>query len=380
MNCFKIFQVLVLAFLILACSRGNALETQVKKVEPSIERALWIDGMLVQPLDIIEWEGKEWILLESFDYIARRYSYSLANLNSEERVLLSDLNQVESPIKFSKLVLGIKEIVFFGGVDGKVVKYAYDSLGVVKSEPVLELSAKETIQGLYFYENKLYVVLSRLGIHRLAIIDVSERKISAVDLGGHKFSRIWDFSVQGGSLVVLGELAFLDDPLSKLRYFELDLSSARMLQYRIPRLKDEAILSARIIGRDKIGIIFTALRYSIPRVYKKKDKELSFALIYEDETQVIQNVVLFSACGEIGQVSMVMSKGIQSNPFVKIGQVRHDLYPKIENQMLYRRLFVLEEGERAKIGVEFDEVIEYTATRGVAVYNVDDSFCSRVKK
>lgn len=90
-------------------------------MQPSIDRALLIDGISVLPLDIIEWEGEEWMLIESFGYVTRGYSYFLANLNSRERFLIAGLNQVESPLNFSNLVLGMEKVVFSCFSDGKVV-------------------------------------------------------------------------------------------------------------------------------------------------------------------------------------------------------------------------------------------------------------------
>lgn len=381
MNCITRFSVLVLALFILACSRGNAVEIQEKKIQPSIGRALFLDGILIQPLDIVEWKGEEWLIIESFGYIAREYSYFLANLASGERFLIAGLSQAGLPLKFSNFVLGMKEASFFGVVDGKVIKYSYDRLGVIRQEPVVELDAKDTVQSLYFYKDKLYVVVSRRGFPSLAIIDVDTRKVNAVEVGAHKFSKIWDFSVTEGSLLLLGSLAFVDDSYSAIRYFELDMNSGAVLQYQIPIYKKEAILSARIInGGDQIGLMYVSRGGRKARVYKKKNEELSFSLSYADETSGIEDVVLFSACGGVGQVSVVTSNGdVGLRPFLTMGKVKHDLYPEIENQIFYKNLFVLEEGEEPKIGVEFVEIIDYKARSGVAVYNVDDSLCSRVK-
>lgn len=227
----------------------------------------------------------------------------------------------------------------------------------------------------------MYVVLSRIGIASLAIIDVSKGEINAVEIGGHKFSRIWDFSVGDGSLMVLGSSAFVDDPYSNLRYFELDLNSGGVLQYYVPANKEEAIESAKILnGGDKIGLINSSPGERKPRVCEKRSGENSFFLIYTDETSEIEDVVLFSACGMVGRVSMVVSNHVRSYPFLTVGQVKYDLYQKIGNQIYFKNLFVLEEGENAKIGVEFNEIIDYTTRRGIAVHNVEDSLCSRVNE
>lgn len=67
-------------------------------------------------------------------------------------------------------------------------------------------------------------------------------------------------------------------------------------------------------------------------MYKKRDGELYFSLSYSDETSGVEDVALFSACGAIGQVSMVMSNSdVELRPFLTMGKVKYDLYPEIKN-------------------------------------------------